>query len=198
MMQTDTKRNYAAGLNSALFKALGHPMRYRILMIAGERIVSPTELAEMLGESFQKVYAQVRVLAEGDEPLLELVDTDTRMGGEQHFYRAVVRPIVDSGAWDELPLLAREATTAVNTGVIIGEISASVKAGRFDAHPSRAILRRPVRVDNVGARKIIAALVAVDDACIEAEEESAVRADEGEDERLKMLAATFLFHRADD
>lgn len=197
-MQTGTKRNYAAGLNSALFKALGHPLRYRILMVAGEHEVTPTELAEMLDEPFQKVYAQVRVLAGGDEPLLELVDTDIRQGGEMHYYRSVVRPVVDGAAWEELPLLAREATTAVNSGVIIGEIAASVKAGRFDNHPSRAILRRPVRVDQEGATRIEQALIAVDELAAEAEKESAERAEPGADNRLKMLVATFLFHRAGD
>jgi len=198
VMQTGTKPKYAAGLNSALFKALGHPMRYAILTIASDRAVSPTELSEMLEEPFQRVYAQVRALASGPEPLLEMVETDRRLGGEQHFYKAIVRPMVETDAWEALPLLAREATTAVNTGVIIGEIAGSVKAGRFDTHPSRAIIRRPVRVDRAGAKKIEEALIAVDAVCVEAEEESLDRANEGPDERVDMLAATFLFHRADD
>ncbi len=197
-MQTQTKRKYAAGLNSSLFKALAHPMRYRILMIAGEREVSPTELAEMLDETFQKVYPQVRALSAGKEPLLELVETDTRKGGEQHFYRAIVRPVVDMEAWERLPLLAREATTAVNCGVIIGEIAASVEARRFDAHPNRTIVRRPLRLDSDGASKIEQAVIALDEACVEAERESAERATQDRDERVEMLSATFLFQRASD
>lgn len=197
-MQPEPKRKYAAGLNTSLFKALAHPTQYRILMIAGERDVSPTELAEMLDEDFQKVYTQVRALSVGKEPLLELVETDTRRGGRQHFYRAVVRPVVDMEAWERLPLLAREATTAVNCGVIIGEIAASVEERRFDSHPNRTIVRRPLRLDGDGARKIEEAVIALDEACVEAERESAERANPDRDERVEMLSATFLFQRAGD
>jgi DNA-binding transcriptional ArsR family regulator len=196
-MQAQSKGRYAAGLNAALFKALAHPMRYRIIMAAAEREVTPTELAEILDEPFQKVYAQVRVLAEGDEPLLELVDTDTRKGGAMHYYRSVVRPVVDATAWDELPLIARETTTAVNTTMIIGEISASVSAARFDSHPNRSIVSRPIRVDGPGAERIERALIALDRECVEAERESAERATADEDHRLPMLSANFLFQRAD-
>lgn len=195
-MDTGTKRNYAAGLNAPLFKALGHPLRYAILTIASDHPVSPTELSEMLEEPFQKVYSQVRVLTE--DGLLELVETDRRLGGEQHFYKAIVRPLVETEAWEQLPLLAREAITAVNTGVIIGEVAASVRAGRFDTHPSRAIIRRPIQVDREGAKKIEQALIMVDEICVEAEKESALRAISGEDPCLPMTAATFLFHRATD
>jgi hypothetical protein len=196
-MGARVKPKYAAGLNSALFKALSHPVQYRIVMIAGEREVTPTELAEMLDEPLSRIYPQVRALESAD--LLELVDTDTRLGGTMHYYRAVMRPVVETEAWDELPLIAREATTAVNTGVVIGEIAASVRAGRFDTHPSRAILRRPIKVDKAGARRIEQALIAIDSLCAEAELESAERVGPGDDDgRIDMLAATFLFHRAND
>lgn len=192
-MAATAKNKYAAGLNSELFKALGHPTRYGILMIAGEREVSPTELSELLELPFQHVYRQVRVLE--SDGLLELVDTDTRMGGEQHYFRAVVRPIIDTAAWDQLPLLAREATTAVNCGVIIGEISASVDARRFDAHPNRSIVRRPVRVDGDGATAIEQAAIAFDKVCVQAELDSVQR---DSHDRVEMTAATFLFQRASD
>lgn len=194
-MGAATKPEYAAGLNAALFKALSNPLRYRILMIAGDRDVSPTELAELLNEPFKKVYDQVRVLANADPQLLKLVGTDIRLGGEQHFYRAAVRPLVDAEAWEQLPLLAREATTAVNCGVIIGEIAASVEAGRFDKHPNRTIVRRPVCVDGEGAKAIEDAAVAFDEACERAQLESEERG-ATEDSGVDMLAATFLFQRA--
>jgi hypothetical protein len=198
VMQGLAKRRYAAGLNSELFKALAHPLRYPILMIAGEREVTPTELAEMLGEPFQRVYNQVRAMSGGDEPLLELVDTDRRNGGEMHYFRAVVRPVVDATAWEELPQLAREAWSAITCGVIIGEVAASVRSGRFDAHPNRITLRRPLRLDSEGARKVEAAAIAYDEACIQAELESAERCGAGGDSRAEMVSATLLFERADD
>ncbi len=191
-MQTETKGDYAAGVNSELFKALGHPIRYRILMVAGEREVSPTELAELLDEPFSKIYPQVRALVDAD--LLELVNTDTRLGGEQHFYKVTGRPVIDAETWNRLPLLARETTTAINLGKIIGEVSASVAAGRFDSHPARTILRRPIRVDREGSRKIEAAVMALDEACVKAEKESAERAN---GDCVDMVSTTLLFPRAD-
>lgn len=192
------KRKYASGLNSALFKALGHPLRYGILMIAGEREVTPTELAEMLDEDFQKVCAQVRVLASGDEPLLELVDVDTRRGGAMHVYRAVVRPVIDAVAWEELPRLAKETTSALIAGVAIGEIANSMETGNFDAHPNRVLIRRPLRVDARGAAKIDEAAVAYDDACVEAERESAERMAMTGEFPADTLSALFYFQRGND
>lgn len=193
-----TKRKYASGLNSALFKALGHPIRYGILMIAGEREVTPTELAEMLDEDFQKVYKQVRALASGPEPLLELVGTDTRRGGEMHYFRAVVRPVIDTAAWDDLPVLAKETASALIAGVAIGEMANSMETGNFDAHPNRVVLRRPLRVDGVGAAKVDAAAVAYDDACVEAERESAERMAETGERPTDTLSALFYFQRGND
>jgi DNA-binding transcriptional ArsR family regulator len=201
MTQTETsakQTTYSPGLNAALFKALGHPLRYPILLIAADREVTPTELAEMLGEPFQRVYAQVRAMASGDVPLLKLVDTDTRKGGAMHYYRAMVRPILDATAWEELPQLAREAWSAVTLGIVIGELAESVRAERFDAHPNRIAVRRPIHVDRAGAVKIEEAAIKYDEACLEAEAESGERAEDAgtEDDRAEMLSVTLLFERA--
>lgn len=193
-----TKRKYAAGLNAALFKALSDPLDYGILMIAGEREVTPTELAEMLDEPFQKVCRHVRAMANGEQPLLEPVGTDTRRGGTMHYYRACVRPVLDASAWESLPQLVKESVSALIVGVAIGEMANSFETGNFDANPNRVVIRRPLRVDAAGAEAVDRAAVAYDDACVEAERESAERMAESGEEPADTLSALIYFQRGND
>lgn len=109
-----------------------------------------------------------------------------------HYYKAVVRPLVDATSWDELPLVARQAWSTVTCGMIIDEVASSIACGHFDDHPNRIAVRRPVRVDREGAAKIEAAAIAYDEACVEAEKESALR----KSECASMLSAMFLFERS--
>ncbi|MDX6625120.1 MAG: hypothetical protein QOE56_109 [Solirubrobacterales bacterium] len=66
-------------------------------MILGDREASPKELADILDEDFHRVYEQVRILNKSE--FIELIRTDSRQGGTQHFYKATVRPVLVAVAW---------------------------------------------------------------------------------------------------
>lgn len=78
-------------------------------MALGEITASPTELAELFEEDFQKVAEQVRILKKAG--FIELVETDRRRGGTQFFYRATARPLLDAEEWAKIPKLAQESIT---------------------------------------------------------------------------------------
>ena len=82
-----------------LIKALGHPMRTRILGMLDECIASPKELSEELGAPVQNVGYYVRELAKLG--LIELVRTTQRRGALEHHYTAV--PCICELAWSDLP-----------------------------------------------------------------------------------------------
>ena len=69
------------------YAALKHPTRRKILasLLAEQGIACPTELGERIpGDTLQSMARHVRELAKAG--LVELVDTDMRRGGIQHFY----------------------------------------------------------------------------------------------------------------
>jgi DNA-binding transcriptional ArsR family regulator len=149
--QEHRQQKHAVGNNADLHKALSHPLRYRILMALGEITASPTELAELLEEDFQKVCEQVRILKKAG--FIEVVDTDSRHGGTQFFYRATVRPLLDAEEWAQLPRVAREGVTVAIFRRVVNDGIAAIESGDFDAHPHRALLQKPMVVDEQGFRE---------------------------------------------
>lgn len=156
-----------------LFKALSHPLRFRMMMILGEREASPKELSEALEAGFHKTWEHVKRL-EG-WGLIELVDTDHKNGGEQHFYRARTLPVLDAEEWDRIPEFARKTTSAAIIRTGYREVTAAIEGGHFDSHPSRVVIRKPLLLDEEGMQEADAAGCAHLAAIEEAEAKSAAR-----------------------
>src|ERR687894_689189 len=94
-------------VDTKLMKALAHPLRQQLLMALSERVASPSELAEELGEPLGNVSYHVRMLV--DLGCIELVSTTPRRGALEHHYKAVVRPFFDDDAYASLPVATRRA-----------------------------------------------------------------------------------------
>lgn len=177
--------------NAALFEALSHPLRYRIMMILGEREASPKQLAELLDEDFDQVYEQVRILDKSE--FIELVATDSRRGGTQHLYKATVRPVLDAEAWRRFPRLAREIASVSIARRIFADVLASVEAGAFDGRPHRALLRKPIVVDEQGFREADESALRHLAELAEIEARSAARLIERGEEGINVATATLVF-----
>ena len=67
-------------------KAVGHPLRARILEALAGEPRSPNELAVEFGEPLGNVSYHVTVLR--DLAMIELVDTAPRRGAVEHYYQA--------------------------------------------------------------------------------------------------------------
>jgi DNA-binding transcriptional ArsR family regulator len=122
-----------------LIKALGHPMRTRILGLLDERIASPSELSEELGAPVQNVSYHVRELVK--LRLIKLVRTTQRRGTLEHHYTAV--PHVCDEAWNHLAPIVRDRLTAAGLAEIFHEVNEAAAYGGFtadDAHLSRTQL----------------------------------------------------------
>jgi DNA-binding transcriptional ArsR family regulator len=189
--RAEDRKPDGAGANAALFKALSHPLRYRIMMVLGEREASPKELAELLDEDFHRVYEQVRILNKSE--FIELVGTDSRHGGTQHFYRASVRPVLDAEAWEKFPRLAREIATVSSARRIFADVIASIEAGVFDDRKHRALLRRPIVVDEQGFKEADESALRHLDELTEIEARSASRLIESGAEGINVATATLVF-----
>jgi len=89
----------------ALAKGLSHATRAQALTILVERIASPKEIADELGETLPHVSYHVRVLKELG--LIELVEEEAIRGSVAHFYRAVEQDVAHP-AWKWIPLMLDE------------------------------------------------------------------------------------------
>ena len=137
-----------SGWNPGLAKAFSNELRFRILMALGEREASPKELAEGLGADLRRVDEQIKHL-EGSG-LVELVDTDVRNGGTQHFYRALARPFLNAAEWGRLPPAVKESITHAVAQTVVDNMREAIESGDFDANPNRALLQMPLIVDEQG------------------------------------------------
>src|SRR5215208_1486293 len=129
-------------------KALSHPMRARILMILNERVASPNEIADAIGERLPNVSYHVRALLELGT--IELVDTAQRRGAIEHYYRAIVRPFFSDRDWKRLPRSGRQAISDSILQILWDDVSKSMKAGTFEARADRHLTHGQMVLDEEG------------------------------------------------
>jgi DNA-binding transcriptional ArsR family regulator len=96
-----------ATVDPGVVRAIGHPLRMKLLNRLNEDVCSPVEMAREFGESVQLVSYHVRILR--DLGFVELVGTTPRRGAIEHHYRAVRRPVFSDADWAALPANARAA-----------------------------------------------------------------------------------------
>ncbi len=139
-------------------RALGHPLRVRILAILEERTASAVELSRMLNADIGVVAYHVRKLHQLG--LLEL-ERETRVRGAiQRHYRAYERPKVSEESWRDAPPVAKQALIDATLQQIHDYGRASNAAGGFD-RPDAHITRTALRLDREGWERLAAALMGV-------------------------------------
>jgi DNA-binding transcriptional ArsR family regulator len=74
-------------------KAVAHPLRARILEALADEVRSPNELSVEFGEPLGNVSYHFTVLR--GLGMVELVDTASRRGAIEHYYRALWRVQID-------------------------------------------------------------------------------------------------------
>jgi DNA-binding transcriptional ArsR family regulator len=122
----------------AQFKALGHPMRHRLLFALGREEATISQLAAMLGSNKGNIAHHLRVLV--DAGLAEPAGTRTVRGGTERYYRRAVRAL----AFDD----ARITQTAFRA------IAAEIAAAEGDP----LLILRTVRLTPEHAEELAATL----------------------------------------
>ena len=160
------------GVDQRLVRAIGHPLRLRLLTIFNERVASPSDLAAELGEPIGNVSYHTRILARLG--CVELVKTKQVRGAVEHYYRAVVRPVFSDDDWAELPLSIRKSLAGAVLTEIADDMGASANAGGFDRDEVH-LSRTPLALDAEGWQDLNEALQEVADRALEIQAESAAR-----------------------
>lgn len=186
---------HAAGVNAEIFAALSDPLRGRILVLLHERVASPREMAGMLEEKLENVAYHVRVLLQKE--LIELVATDGRKGGKEHFYRATARPVLNTEDWEKIPKVVRETGTVSVGQLIIGDLSEAVKAGTFDRDTARSMLRTPLVLDQQGIEETAPATMDLLDRLSDIQARAAARMSEEGTTGFNVASAILVFRMPD-
>jgi DNA-binding transcriptional ArsR family regulator len=142
------KNQEASAIGHRMARAFAHPVRARALMILGARIASPKEIAGELGEPIGKVSYHIRELR--DAGLIELVGTDNRHGGVQHFYRATRLAIVDRDEMESQPAAERAVSSSVVINLMVADVATAIEGGTLDSRPERVLTRYHALVDQQG------------------------------------------------
>ena len=165
---TKTKR----GVDQRLVRAIGHPLRLRLLTIFNERVASPSDLAAELGEPIGNVSYHTRILARLG--CVELVKTKQVRGAVEHYYRAVVRPVFSDDDWAELPLSIRKSLAGAVLTEIADDMSASASEGGFDRDDVH-LSRTPLTLDQQGWQELNELLQELGERALEIQAQSAAR-----------------------
>jgi Helix-turn-helix domain len=139
-------------LDERLLKAIGHPLRFRLLVRLMEHAESPKRLAKELDAPLAAVAYHVRELV--DLGCLELVDAVPRRGAIEHFYRAALPPFFGTEDWATLPAAARRDVSEVVLRDVWTDIMRAVRADEFDARTDRHLSRTLLSLDADGWTEI--------------------------------------------
>jgi len=128
-----TAQSKEALVDQRLIKALGHPVRLRVLDILNARVASPSELAKELNEPLGNIAYHVKILEETGS--IELVRTAPVRGALEHFYRATTDI---SATWLDLDDEAYEEVAALLKALVASaqELHAEAAPRLADRSPS--------------------------------------------------------------
>jgi DNA-binding transcriptional ArsR family regulator len=143
-------------VDQRLIKALGHPLRVRILSILNERICSPNELAGELSKSVGDTSYHVQVLLRMG--YIEMVDTKQRRGAVEHFYRGVHRALIPPDAWERLPGNIQQTIAADTFRLIMTDADGALEADAYSNRPDSHVSHTPMILDEIGWDAFIALL----------------------------------------
>lgn len=146
-------------LDQRLAKALGHPLRVRILEVVNERAVSPVQFfREFGGESLPKVAYHFRVLEKYD--CIECVREVQRRGATEHFFRGTRRALFGDADWKRLPKSVQGGVTATMLQGFISKAAEAIETGTYDAREDSHLSWISMMLDEKGWEKMMALLAA--------------------------------------
>lgn len=138
-------------IDQRLIRALGHPLRVRIVDLLTEEVLSPNELTRFVDASLSHVSYHVRVLERNDA--IELVDQKKRRGAIEHFFRATAESFLGSPKWRRVPKVFLGSIAGASLQSFIDKSIKALAAGKLDGAGS-AFVWMPIVVDEKGTEEI--------------------------------------------
>jgi DNA-binding transcriptional ArsR family regulator len=168
-------------------------LRHRLLIAYADRVASPRELADELGEPLTSVsYHTQRLLGHG---LVELVRTEPRRGATMHFYRAAVRHQFDDEQWQGIPPAVRRSIAGEVIAHLWDELSAAIAGGALEADDLH-VSRQPLELDEAGRAELAEMLRRLNEEGRRIERDSRARLAEDSPAPRRSTLAVLLFDQA--
>jgi len=186
------KKGEAELIDQDVIYGLGHNLRVRCLALLCDAPASPRRLSDALGENLSSVAYHMEILR--DTGLIELVETRPVRGAVEHIYRPTQPLVIPEGLWSKLPPAARAKIWGDVLVDIDNDVTASVRAGTFDARADFHISWTPLCLDEIGCRKLAMKADGWLEEMVEVQAESAERLGKDKDaERFAISAALLIF-----
>ena len=167
------KRTRTELIDQRLVRALGHPLRIKILEILTERVASPNRLSDDLETGLSHVAYHTRALDKCG--CLELVDTAQRRGATEHFYKAAPHSFIGDRIWRRVPRALLGGVSGATLQSFMDRAVAALEAGTIDNREDTTLYWMPVRLDEEGWREVTATMEETVDKVLTIETESKQR-----------------------
>jgi len=135
-------------IDQRLVRALGHPLRVKILEVVQLRNASPSELTELLSAPLGNVAYHVRVLEKCG--CIEQVRTEQRRGAVEHYFRAVPRSYIGHQDWRKVPRSLRTGVTGASFESFVNRLLDALQEGKIDDREDTTLSWMTMAVDEVG------------------------------------------------
>ena len=188
---TKTKAASGSGVDQRLIKALSHPLREQILAKLNQRVASPNQLAQELGEGLSQVSYHVKVLR--DYECIELVKTEPRRGAVEHFYRGIKRVFFQDEEWKQLPPSVQGSISTNVLQTLVDQAVEAMEAETFDRRADRHLSRTPVVVDEQGWEDLSSLFADTLERVLDIQAESSGRLAETGEEGISAVTAIMSF-----
>ena len=159
-MVAKTAEKKSGFVDQRLMKALGHPVRVRILEVVNERPISPVGFArEERGVSLSTASYHFKVLEECG--CIECVEEVQRRGSREHIYQGTRRALFDDAVWKRLPKLVQGGVTATVLEGFIDRAVRAVESGSYDAREDSHLSWLAMVLDEKGWDRLTALLASM-------------------------------------
>jgi DNA-binding transcriptional ArsR family regulator len=173
-----------------VIKALGHPLRQRIIQALTERVASPSQVAKEIDEPLSNVSYHFKILLKCEA--VELVRTEPVRGALEHFYRATMRARLDSSEWEKIPQNIRNQLLDQTLKQVWDHVAQAGPDGFRD--PWASVGWIDLELDDEAITDLTAEIEALTDRVIALQERARARAVDGE--LVKTELALLHYHRA--
>jgi hypothetical protein len=163
-------------VEQSLCHALKHPLRARILEVANEIPISPSQFVKqgLIPDEFASGdYQSDLSLASyhfrelGKEGCLEVIEEVKRRGALEQVYRGSSRVYFSDREFEEMPFDTRKGLSKSSFQGVVARTDGAIRSGTFDKRTNRHLTWRAMRLDEEGWDELRGIL---DDAFLKAEE----------------------------
>jgi DNA-binding transcriptional ArsR family regulator len=135
-------------IDQDLVRAVGHPIRVRILEALQGRTASPTELSREFRQSLGVVSYHVNALLEID--CIEQIRTEPKRGTVEHFYTVTPRSFIGHQDWRTAPVSVRGGVTDEAIRTFVAKVGAAIDADTIDSREDTTLNWMSMLVDDQG------------------------------------------------